>query len=343
MFSHPLILPLSKINKDDVDLVGKKAVELAEVLRLGVPIPDGFVISTIFFKKFLDQTGISEKIKEVEKLDHPSISESLDKLFEPIKKQIIRTHIPQDLVFELHEFYKKHAGLFKNTSLNIFSSSPKDNKSMTFKNIKGDANFILKIKEIWASHINKPVAIVIQKNISSKTKGITTTHNPISELEEIAKKIRKHFYFPQELEYVIEKGKIYITAIRQFTGKVEKLTRVISQSKKSQKVLIKGISINPGIVTGVVKILNNNTHTQIKSGEIIILPHLNKSILRKIKKAKAVISDSNLLNSYDQMLYRKNFKIPTIIGALNATKIFQNGNVITVNGTNGEVYSGGLI
>lgn len=48
-------------------------------------------------------------------------------------------------------------------------------------------------------------------------------------------------------------------------------------------------------------------------------------------------------NSLDKTLYRKDFQIPTIEGAINATKIFKNGNIVTVNGVNGEIYSGGLV
>lgn len=328
------MLPFSKIYKEDLDVVGKKAVELAQLQRLGIPIPDGFVISTNFFKKFLDQTGISEKIKDAQKLNHPAIAGSIEKLFDPIKKQIMRTHIPESLTLELHKFYKKHAGLFKDKSLNIFSSSPKDIKSIIFKNVKGDANFVLKIKEIWASTILNPVAIIVQKNINSKVKGSTDTNNPAKELEQISKKIQKYFYFHKVIDYVIENNKIYITAIKPFTG-------VISQNKKKQNVLIKGIPINPGIVTGPVKILSSN-HFQIKNGEIIVIPKLNKSLFWKVKKAKALVADKILLSSYEQMIFRRSIKIP-MVNAGNATKILQNGNIITVNGTSGEIYKGGLI
>lgn len=324
----------SKIYKDDLDVVGKKAVELAELVRLKIPIPDGFVITTSFMKKFLDQTGISKEILEVEKINHPAIASSIEKLFDPIKSKIMRTHIPENLALEMHKFYKKHAGLFKNNSLNIFSSSPKNIKPMTFRGVKGDANFILKIKEIWASYIPNLVAIVVQKNINSKNKGSTSTNNPTKELEQMATKIQKHFYFPKEFDYVIEKNKIYITAIKPFTG-------VVSQNRRKQNVLIKGTSINPGIATGPVKILNNN-HFQIKNGEIIVIPKLNKSLLWKIKKAKALVADEVLLNSYEQMVYRRGIKIPTV-RARNAMKILQNGNIVTINGTSGEIYKGSLI
>ena len=62
-----------------------------------------------------------------------------------------------------------------------------------------------------------------------------------------------------------------------------------------------------------------------------------------MKSAKAVVIDSILPNSLSKALFRRDFQIPTVEGVKNATKLFQNGNVITVNGVSGEIYSGGLV
>lgn len=330
------IINFPQIYKEDEDIVGKKAVEFSELARLGILIPDGFVITASFFKQFLDQTSISEKISEVRKLDHPAISESVEKLFDPIKKQILHTHIPNNLVSELYTFYKKLGGAFKDPSLNIFTSS-QNNKSVVFKNVKGDSNFILKIKEIWSLHIHNPPAIIIQKNINSKNKGEIFTNDPLingQQLMILAKKIQKHFYFPQVVDYLIKKGKIYVTQVKPFTGNV---------NRAQKRILVKGVPISPGIVTGPVKLINNHNFKDAKSSEIIVTKSLNKSLYNRIKRAKAVVINTVLQTPIDRMLYGKIIKAPTIIGAKNATKLLQNGNIITVNGITGEIYSGGLI
>lgn len=337
------IVDFSQLYKSDLDLVGKKAYQLGELKQLGISIPDGFVITTSFFKEFLDQTGIAEEILEIQKINHPAIRDSVEKLFDPIRKSIMHVPIPQNLSAQLHKFYRKLTNLFNDTSLNIFTSS-ENNKSISYSNITGDANLLLKIKEIWASHVHKPVAIVVAKNIKSKSRGTITTNKPPKELKYFADKIQKHFYFPQVVDYVIVKDIIYITAILPFTGKVEELPNKTVQNRKIQKVLIKGISINPGIVTGPVKVFAEfHDQIQIKSGEIVVLPRLDMSTYRKIKRAKAIVVDTVLTSPYDRIIYRKDFKMPTIEGTKNATKILQNGNIITVNGVSGEIYKGGLI
>ena len=113
---------------------------------------------------------------------------------------------------------------------------------------------------------------------------------------------------------------------------------------KERKVLAKGTGVNPGIVTGPVKVLSpKQKDIRIKKGEVIILPKLDQSLFAKIKNAKGVVVSQVWPDSPDKVHYKRDLRIPTVEGIDNATDIFHNGNVITVNGINGEIYSGGLI
>lgn len=306
------VIDLSKINKANINLVGKKVLEIGMLFNLGIPITGGFVILPF--------------------------SELSDSLIKKIRNKYERLSMLGD------------------ASVNIFSSLA-SNKSIIFSNVKGDANVILKIKAIIKLLPEEQYEIVIQKNIKSKIKGKTSTNNsmPDERLNNIQKnrlidycaRIQKHFYFPQEVEYAVSKGKIFITNLSPFTGVPEQFSKPVIKNIKTQKPLIKGRSINPGIVTGKVKILQNNFNNfnnfKVEKGEIIVIPNLDRLMFKKIKNAKAVIFDSILPNSLEKVLYRKYFQIPTIENVKNAAKVFQNGNIITVNGTNGEIYRGGLI
>lgn len=347
------IIDLVQAYKEDEDLVGKKAHELGMLWKLGIPLPNGFIITTEFFKEFLRQTGICDEIKKVQDLNHPAISDSIEKLFHPIQRKILQENIPHNLSIQLHKYYRELSGTFKECPLSVFSSGS-NNKSILFANVKGDTNLVLKIKKIWSSCFKESVAVVVQKDIKSKIKGKVFTDNPIvdkkltdeqmNKLADYCRIIQRHFYFPKEIEYIISKEKIFITEINPFTGCVNESPKALIPNIKKQKVLIKGFSVNPGIVTGIVKILRSNDNVaEAKKGEIILLPHLDSSMFKKMKNSKAVIIDSVSPNSLNKTLYRKYFQIPTIEGAKNATKMFQNGNVVTVNGVSGEIYSGGLV
>jgi len=339
-----LVVEFSDLVENDIELIGKKAEILYALIQLGIPIPDGFVITSLFFNEFLQKTGILPEIKNIRNSTHPALRESLPKLFEPIQKKIMRTHIPRHLASELHSFYRKLAGVFKEQLLNIYSST-KENKSIAFYDILGDANLILKIKTLLTYYLDQPFSVIVQKTVSKDRKSVVTNETFISNqnLLELAKRIQKHFYFPQEIDYVMKKGKIYVTGIKPFTGTVDQTQERIQLVQKLRKILIKGVSVNPGIVTGCVRVFRGQDFTQIKSSEIIVLSKLNTSMYREIKKAKAIIVDTAFPRNNDKMVYRKLIQIPTVQDTKNATKILRTGNIITVNAVNGEIYQGGLI
>lgn len=340
---NPHIVEFSDLDKTELEKIGEKAYRLGELKHLGIPIPDCFVLTTDFFRQFLKKTGISTKIDEVQKLNHPAIKDSVSKLFISVSQKIIQAPIPQNLSHIIYSAYKKRCGIFNDASFNIFSSSL-NGKHLFFSNIKGDANLFLKIKMIWSFFLQHPVAIVIQKHIQAKIKGKIATNDPLlnsqelltsvqaEQLRNFAKKIQKHFYFPQVISYFLEKGRIYVTDVAPWTG-----------ISKFRKVLVKGLSLSPGIATGHVRILKNNNISNIKNSEIIALPRLDLTLLRKIKNARAIIADSVILRNHDAIIIGKFLKIPAIYNAKNSTQILRAGSVVTVNAIKGEVYQGGLL
>lgn len=65
MMEKKLIHRLEEVNRNRILEVGGKASYLGELLRLGMPVPGGFVISTEAFNQFLIQTRYSTEIKHI--------------------------------------------------------------------------------------------------------------------------------------------------------------------------------------------------------------------------------------------------------------------------------------
>ena len=65
--SKKYILWFKEIRKKDVPLVGGKGASLGEMMSQlkGVPVPDGFCVTTHAYKHFLEDTGMDKYIKEV--------------------------------------------------------------------------------------------------------------------------------------------------------------------------------------------------------------------------------------------------------------------------------------
>ena len=54
-----------EIGRHDVDLAGGKGANLGELTRAGLPVPNGFVVTTDAYRDFVDAAGIATSIQEL--------------------------------------------------------------------------------------------------------------------------------------------------------------------------------------------------------------------------------------------------------------------------------------
>ena len=59
---NKLIFWLNELCKEDINQVGQKCAFLAEMLRIGLPVPPGFVLSLQAFESFMKKAGAAEEI-----------------------------------------------------------------------------------------------------------------------------------------------------------------------------------------------------------------------------------------------------------------------------------------
>lgn len=166
----------------------------------------------------------------------------------------------------------------------------------------------------------------------------------ILDLARMAKKIEQYYYFPQEIEWVVEKNRIYIIKIREIAsssalGGSLATTNRLKPSEKLQLIL-KGVGASAGIVAGKVKIVSSGWQIdKIDRGDVLVVAQTNQSYIRVMKKAAAIITDYGGRTSHAAVVSRE-LGIPCVAGAENAVNVLKNGSIVTVNGGKGEVYKG---
>ncbi len=170
----------------------------------------------------------------------------------------------------------------------------------------------------------------------------------IIEIAKIGKKIHQHYFFPQDIEWAIEKEKIYILQTRPVTTLREKKERekekedikAISQVKAA--ILI-GIPASPGMATGYARIIHSQKEiNKVKKGDILVTEMTSPDFVPAMKKAVAIVTDKGGQTSHAAIVSRE-LGIPCVVGTEKATKILKNGQLLTVNGTKGEIYKGGIL
>ena len=169
------------------------------------------------------------------------------------------------------------------------------------------------------------------------------TEPKIKELSGILQKIHTHYYFPQDIEWAYKGGKFYIIQSRPITT----LGNSDSDSNKAEKdiqktgeVILQGQSASPGIVTGVVKIVENPKKlSKVKKGDILVAQMTSPDFVPAMKLAAAIVTDRGGITSHAAIVSRE-LGIPCVVGTEEATKILKDGMVVTVDGKAGQILRG---
>ncbi len=181
--------------------------------------------------------------------------------------------------------------------------------------------------------------VKVEKSKAGKQK---ISDKQIIELAKLGLQLEKHYYFPQDIEWAIEKNQVFIVQTRAVTTTQNKTINVLTQIPIQSDIIVKGDPASPGIAVGPIKlILSAKEIGKVNSGDILVAPQTNPDYVPAMKKAIAVVTDSGGRTSHAAIVSRE-LGIPAVVGTQTATKVLKTGNIITVNGTKGEVYKGGF-
>ena len=93
-----LVLPYSMVNKELVDTVGGKNANLGEIYnRVGLPVPEGFAVSTTAYELFLRENDLLDEIAMKKMTLDPNDPESVNSVSEDIQRLIISASVPAPL------------------------------------------------------------------------------------------------------------------------------------------------------------------------------------------------------------------------------------------------------
>ena len=205
------VVKFEDLNKSDIGIAGGKGANLGELTQAGIPVPPGFVVTAQAYEYFMDEAGINDSVMSI--LDEIDINDTkaLQAASEEIKKIIVESPIPEDLVLFIREYYNELCQRVgeDDTDVAIRSSATAEDlpeasfagQQDTFLHVSGDDEVIEYIRKCWASlfearaifyreennfeHSKVYIAVVVQKMANADKAGVMFTVNP-STGEEIA-------------------------------------------------------------------------------------------------------------------------------------------------------------
>ena len=157
-------------------------------------------------------------------------------------------------------------------------------------------------------------------------------------LAKIGKHIEDHYQFPQDIEWAKEDNKLYIVQTRPVTTIKE--MEVGIKPKITAPVLLSGAPASPGIASGPVKIIADPSQIdKVLDGDVLVAEMTTPDYVPAMKRAVAIVTDRGGRTAHAAIVSRE-LGIPCIVGTGQATAILTDGQIISVDGSEGKVYEG---
>ncbi|MEI8067817.1 MAG: phosphoenolpyruvate synthase [Candidatus Shapirobacteria bacterium] len=440
------ILWFKEISHDDIASAGGKGANLGEMYSLKIPVPNGFVVTSSVYFKFIEENKLKDKLKDILKTTDIDQPDQLQSASIKMKKIIRSGKISQKTAIAIMTAYKKLSNLggLKDAPVAVRSSATAEDlpdasfagQQETFLNVVGEANVLNRVRDCWASlftpraifyrekkkfdHFKVGIAVPIQKMINSEISGICFTINPVTneknqiivetiwglgeyivqgeitpdqhiidknewkvisyqktsqnvqllksenetkkaavpkskqnkskidnktaiQIAKLAQKLHNHYGKPQDIEFALDKGKIYIVQTRPITTIISNQKTLDNQNKITQTPDLTGEPASPGTSSGVVVIINDPKHIdRVSKGQILVTTMTTPDFVPAMKKVNGIITDKGGQTSHAAIVSRE-LGVPCVVGTKTATKMFKEGDIVTLNGTTGEVWKGDLV
>ncbi|HML05945.1 MAG TPA: phosphoenolpyruvate synthase, partial [Methanobacterium sp.] len=164
----------------------------------------------------------------------------------------------------------------------------------------------------------------------------------LAELTAMGKRIHEHYGSPQDTEWAINQGKVYMLQSRPVTTINASNGTVAEGVEEEREIVTKGLGASPGMASGAVKIVNSTDELdKIHEGDILVTVMTTPDMVPAMKRADGIITDEGGVTCHAAIVSRE-LGIPCVVGTGDATKILEENEIVTLDGNKGTVYKGKL-
>lgn len=205
MMDSEYIKWFEEIGKEDTPTVGGKTANLGELMKIDMPVPDGFGVTTSSYNEFIEKSGIKDEVNSLLKQAHENLSDlnRIEEISDQIKETINNAEIPKEIREVIIPAFKQLINDIEVIdAIAIRSSSVQEDMDdasfagqyETVLNVKNEQEFLDGIKECWASlfgprliqyrakmdigHEQAEIAVAVQQMLTPECSGVMFTLNP---------------------------------------------------------------------------------------------------------------------------------------------------------------------
>ncbi len=163
----------------------------------------------------------------------------------------------------------------------------------------------------------------------------------IKAVAKVCRDIENHYAWGQDIEWAIEDSKIYIVQSRPITT-LDMAKEAEGIADEDAEVLLRGLGAAPGRASGEVRILRNvEDGVNLNEGDILVTVMTAPDWVPLMRKASAIVTDQGGMTCHAAIVSRE-LGIPAIVGTDGATTTLEDGTLVTVDGSTGDIFAGRL-
>jgi phosphohistidine swiveling domain-containing protein len=182
--------------------VGGKGASLARLLRAGVPVPDGFHLTTAAYKQFVTSNDLESGIQAALEKAETSKPDTLESVSGEIKELFLQGSMPEEISEAIFQAYaslpedEPAVAVRSSATAEDLPEASFAGQQESFLNVRGEKNLREAVKRCWASlwtaraigyrerqgfrHDRVAVAVVVQQLVPAEVSGILFTANPVT-------------------------------------------------------------------------------------------------------------------------------------------------------------------
>ncbi len=177
---------------------------------------------------------------------------------------------------------------------------------------------------------------------------------------DLAQRVEAHYGVPQDLEWALAKGKLFLLQTRPVTtlhivgelggdrtaqpGSVEPTSApsTSAASPPAAAVLLRGLGASPGVASGAVRVLHSPADGDLLlPGEILVAPMTDPDWAPVMFRAGAIVTDGGGVTCHAAIVSRE-LGLACVVATRLGTSTLRDGEIVTVDGRRGVVLAGAV-
>ncbi|MFC7200365.1 pyruvate, water dikinase [Halospeciosus flavus] len=160
----------------------------------------------------------------------------------------------------------------------------------------------------------------------------------LEELVALGERVEDHYDTPQDVEWAIQGGDIYMLQSRPITTIDEE--RVEEYESGEGEALVSGLGASPGIASGAVRVVKKlDQLDKVGKGDIIVTEMTTPDMVPAMKRAAGIVTDEGGMTSHAAIVSRE-LGVPAVLGTGDGTSVLKDDQLVTIDGDRGTVTEG---